>query len=40
MRGECRDERVAMLQFWSEELDPLHDGATVPKPKIGTRHFR
>ena len=40
MRGECWDERVAMMQFWSDELDPLRDGATVPKPKIGTRNFQ
>ena len=39
-RGEYWDERVGMMQFWSDELDRLRDGATVLKPKFGTRHFR
>lgn len=39
-RGEYWDERVAMMQFWSDELDRLRDGATVLKPKFGTSPFR
>ena len=39
-RGEYWDERVAMMQFWSDELDRLRDGAMVLKPKFGTSPFR
>lgn len=35
-RGEYWGERVQMMQFWSNELGRLRDGATVLKPKFGT----
>ncbi|MBO9580185.1 MAG: integrase arm-type DNA-binding domain-containing protein [Sphingobium sp.] len=34
-RGEYWDERVAMMQFWSDELDRLRNGAKVLKPNFG-----
>lgn len=34
-RGEYWDERVKMMQFWSDEIDRLRDGAKVLKPKFG-----
>lgn len=34
-RGEYWDERVTMMQFWSDELDRLRDGAKILKPKFG-----
>jgi integrase len=34
-RGEYWDERVTMMQFWSDELDRLRDGAKVLKPNFG-----
>ena len=30
-RGEYWDERVAMMQHWSDYLDQLRDGATAPR---------
>ncbi|MBO9601834.1 MAG: integrase arm-type DNA-binding domain-containing protein [Novosphingobium sp.] len=36
-RGQYWDERVTMMQFWSDELHRLRDGATVVKPIFGTR---
>lgn len=39
-RGEYWDERATMMQFWSDELDRLRDGATVLKPKFGARRSR
>lgn len=36
-RGEYWNERVAMMQFWSDELDRLRDGAKVLKPNFGAR---
>ncbi|MCW1985976.1 UNVERIFIED_ORG: integrase [Sphingomonas sp. R1F5B] len=34
-RGEYWNERVALMQFWSDELDRLRDGAKVLKPNFG-----
>ncbi len=34
-RGEYWNERVALMQFWSDELDRLRDGARVLKPNFG-----
>ena len=34
-RGEYWDERVTMMQFWSDELDRLREGAKVLKPDFG-----
>ena len=34
-RGEYWDERVRMMQHWSDHLDFLRDGATVIKGKFG-----
>ncbi len=36
-RGEYWDERVSMMQFWSDELERLRDGARVLKPNFGGR---
>lgn len=36
-RGEYWDERVTMMQFWSDELDRLRDSAKVLKPNFGRR---
>ena len=36
-RGEYWDERVTMMQFWSNELERLRDGAKVLKPNFGRR---
>ena len=36
-RGEYWDERVGMMQFWSDHLDHLRDGAKVIRPKFGQR---
>lgn len=36
-RGEYWDERVTMMQFWSDELDRLHSGAKLIKPNFGGR---
>lgn len=38
-RGEYWDERVRMMQYWSDELDRLRDGARVVKPNFGGRRF-
>ncbi|RIV80313.1 tyrosine-type recombinase/integrase [Pelagerythrobacter aerophilus] len=34
-RGEYWDERVSLMQFWSDELERLRDGAKVLKPNFG-----
>jgi integrase len=34
-RGEHWDERVLMMQFWSDYLDQLHNGAKVVKGRFG-----
>jgi hypothetical protein len=34
-RGEYWDERVRMMQHWSDHLDHLRDGAKVLKPNFG-----
>jgi len=36
-RGEYWDERVTMMQFWSDELDRLRSGAKLLKPNFGGR---
>ena len=36
-RGEYWDERVTMMQFWSDDLERLRDGAKVLKPNFGRR---
>ena len=36
-RGEYWDERVSMMQFWSDELERLRDGARLLKPNFGGR---
>lgn len=38
-RGEYWDERVRMMQYWSDHLDHLRDGAKVLKPQFGRRHI-
>ncbi len=37
-RGEYWDERVAMMQRWSDYLDELRDGGKVIRPDFGRRH--
>lgn len=37
MRGEYWDERVRMMQHWSDYLDQLRDGATIIRPNFGSR---
>ncbi|GFZ84104.1 MULTISPECIES: tyrosine-type recombinase/integrase [Sphingobium] len=34
-RGQYWDERVKMMQHWSDHLDQLRDGATILRPKFG-----
>jgi integrase len=34
-RGEYWDERVRMMQHWSDFLDDLRDGATILRPNFG-----
>ncbi len=36
-RGEYWDERVRMMQHWSDYLDQLRDGATIIQAKFGAR---
>ena len=36
-RGEYWDERVTMMQYWSDELDRLRRGAKLLKPDFGGR---
>jgi integrase len=36
-RGEYWNERVTMMQFWSDELDRLRNGAKLLKPNFGGR---
>jgi integrase len=38
-RGEYWDDRVTMMQFWSDELDRLRDGPKVIKPNFGGRRL-
>ena len=33
-RGEYWDERVRMMQYWSDQLDEMRDGARVLKPNF------
>lgn len=35
-RGEYWDERVKMMQHWSDYLDQLRDGAKILRPNFGT----
>lgn len=37
-RGEYWNERVKMMQWWSDELDQLRAGAKLLKPNFGGRH--
>ena len=37
-RGEYWNERVTMMQFWSDELDRLRSGTKLLKPNFGGRH--
>lgn len=39
-RGEYWDERVAMMQRWSDYLDQLRDGGKVLRPDFGRQHTR
>jgi len=34
-RGQYWDERVRMMQDWSDYLDQLREGATILRPKFG-----
>lgn len=34
-RGQYWDERVRMMQYWSDYIDQLRDGATILRPKFG-----
>ncbi|MEW9855159.1 tyrosine-type recombinase/integrase [Novosphingobium sp. M1R2S20] len=34
-RGQYWEERVRMMQHWSDHLDQLRDGATILRPKFG-----
>lgn len=34
-RGEYWDERVRMMQHWSDHLDHLRDGAKILRPQFG-----
>jgi len=36
-RGEYWDERVRMMQHWSDHLEELRDGATILRPTFGAR---
>jgi hypothetical protein len=36
-RGEYWDERVRMMQHWSDYLDHLRDRATIVQAKFGRR---
>ncbi|KMS52918.1 hypothetical protein V474_23430 [Novosphingobium barchaimii LL02] len=37
-RGEYWSERVALMQFWSDELERLRDEANILKPNFATRN--
>ncbi len=37
-RGQYWEERVTMMQFWSDELDRLRSGAKLLKPNFAGRH--
>ncbi|MGK6354366.1 tyrosine-type recombinase/integrase [Sphingomonas sp. DT-207] len=39
-RGEYWDERVAMMQRWSDYLDELRDGGKILRPDFGARRSR
>jgi integrase len=39
-RGEYWDERVTLMQYWSDELDRLRDGGKVLKPNFGGKQAR
>ena len=34
-RGEYWEERIKMMQYWSDYLDQLRDGATILRPQFG-----
>ena len=34
-RGEYWDERIKMMQYWSDYLDQLRDGAKILRPQFG-----
>lgn len=34
-RGEYWNERITMMQWWSDELDRLRTGAKILKPNFG-----
>jgi hypothetical protein len=36
-RGEYWEERIQMMQRWSDYLDQWRDGATIPKGSFGKR---
>jgi integrase len=36
-RGEYWSERVSLMQYWSDELERLRDGAQILKPRFGVR---
>ncbi len=38
-RGEYWDERVVMMQHWSDHLDTLRDGGTVLRPDFGAKRM-
>lgn len=35
IRGEYRDERIRMMQHWSDYLDQPPDGARIMRPDFG-----
>lgn len=37
-RGEYWNERVALMQFWSDELERLHDRGKIIKPNFSARY--
>jgi hypothetical protein len=39
-RGEYWDERVQMMQRWSDYLDDLRDGGKVLRPEFGAKRLR
>ena len=39
-RGEYWDERVAMMQRWSDYLDDLRDGGKILRPEFGAKRLR
>lgn len=39
-RGEYWDERVQMMQHWSDHLDQLRDGGKILRPEFGAKRLR